>query len=93
MDSRTFKALDGFRDRRLALVAGATDAIVTEHHGKGGEGAVDLGNALIKACETKPNFKFLYPVDIPIKVPLSNTRNHALWLVLQKLTEVTICRS
>ncbi|KAK9821086.1 hypothetical protein WJX74_010359 [Apatococcus lobatus] len=50
--------------------AGATDAIVTEHHGKGGEGAVDLGNALIKACETKPKFDFLYPVDIPIKAKI-----------------------
>ncbi len=27
-----------------------------------------LGEALIKACETKPKFDFLYPVDIPIQV-------------------------
>ena len=45
---------------------------MTEHHGKGGEGAVDLGNALIKACETKSKFDFLYPVDIPIKVLPAN---------------------
>lgn len=48
--------------------AGATDAVICEHHALGGEGAVDLAKAIIKATETPPNFKFLYGLDLPIKV-------------------------
>jgi methylenetetrahydrofolate dehydrogenase (NADP+)/methenyltetrahydrofolate cyclohydrolase/formyltetrahydrofolate synthetase len=33
----------------------------------GGEGAAKLGEAVIKASEKPSNFKFLYPLDIPIK--------------------------
>lgn len=48
--------------------AGAADAVVCEHHALGGEGAVDLANAVVKATENPPNFKFLYDLDLPIKV-------------------------
>lgn len=47
---------------------GAADAVVCSHHELGGEGAVDLGKAVIKACESESTFKFLYDVDLPIKV-------------------------
>jgi formyltetrahydrofolate synthetase len=43
------------------------EAVVTNHWEEGGEGAVDLGKAVIKAAEEKANFKFLYPLDISIK--------------------------
>ncbi|MDF1520362.1 MAG: formate--tetrahydrofolate ligase [Brevefilum sp.] len=43
------------------------DAVITNHWEEGGEGAVDLGKAVIKAAEQKSDFKFLYPLDIPIK--------------------------
>ena len=43
------------------------DAVITNHWEEGGEGAVDLGKAVIKAAEQESNFKFLYPLDIPIK--------------------------
>lgn len=29
---------------------------------------MDLANAVIKATETKPSFKFLYDLNLPIKV-------------------------
>jgi len=53
--------------RRMAVDAGAEDAVPCEHWAKGGAGAVDLANAVIAACERPSDFRFLYPVDIPIK--------------------------
>lgn len=58
--------------RRLALAAGAHDAVLCDHWAKGGLGAVDLGNAVISACEANRKegadaFKFLYELNIPIK--------------------------
>ncbi|CAG9459985.1 unnamed protein product [Pedinophyceae sp. YPF-701] len=52
--------------RQQALEAGATDAVIAEHHGKGGAGAVDLANAVVKACETPANFKFTYALESPV---------------------------
>ena len=46
---------------------GAEDAVVCEHWEKGGEGAIDLANAIIKAAEKPANFKFLYPLEKSIK--------------------------
>ncbi|MBI3976819.1 MAG: formate--tetrahydrofolate ligase [Chloroflexi bacterium] len=53
--------------REIALDAGAADAVVCEHWAKGGEGAVDLARAVAKATEKPNGFRFLYPLDIPIK--------------------------
>ena len=51
-----------------------------QHHALGGEGAIDLANAVIKASKEPPNFKFLYELDLPIKVrqpasPPSHTKS------------------
>ena len=46
---------------------GAVDAVVCEHWEKGGEGAIDLANAVIKAAEMPSKFNFLYPLDKSIK--------------------------
>ncbi len=61
-------------DAELALVRErcldtgmVVDAVVTNHWAEGGAGAVELGKAVIKAAEGESNFKFLYPLDIPIK--------------------------
>jgi methylenetetrahydrofolate dehydrogenase (NADP+) / methenyltetrahydrofolate cyclohydrolase / formyltetrahydrofolate synthetase len=43
------------------------DAVVTNHWEEGGAGAIDLGKAVIKAAEQESAFKFLYPLDMPIK--------------------------
>ncbi|GLI62600.1 hypothetical protein VaNZ11_005139 [Volvox africanus] len=54
--------------KEAALAAGASDAVICAHHGLGGAGAVGLGEAVIKACSgPKPEFKFLYDVNISIK--------------------------
>ena len=61
-------------DAELALVckasveeSGAEAAVVTEHWEFGGEGAVELAKAVIKAAEKPHEFKFLYPLEMGIK--------------------------
>ncbi|MBN2377959.1 MAG: formate--tetrahydrofolate ligase [Sedimentisphaerales bacterium] len=41
-------------------------AAVSEHWLKGGEGAVELAEAVVQACEKKNGFKFLYELDMPL---------------------------
>jgi formyltetrahydrofolate synthetase len=53
--------------RKIAVDAGAEDAVPSEHWAKGAAGARALAEAVMKACEKPTNFKFLYPLDIPIK--------------------------
>jgi len=55
--------------RKKALEAGAADAIISDHWARGGLGAADLAKAVKKACSgaSKKDFKFLYPLDKPIK--------------------------
>lgn len=47
---------------------GAEDAAICNHHGLGGAGATDLGQAVLAACSKPSTFKFLYDVELPIKV-------------------------
>ena len=53
--------------RRLAIDAGAADAVVSNHWAEGGAGAVDLGQAVIAACAKPADFHFLYPLNLSIK--------------------------
>ncbi|MBU0998253.1 formate--tetrahydrofolate ligase [Patescibacteria group bacterium] len=46
---------------------GAEDAVICRNFELGGEGAVDLAEAVVKAAEKPSTFKYLYPLDIPIK--------------------------
>lgn len=60
-------------DREIEVIkevskgAGAMDAVLSEVWEKGGAGGIDLANAVLKMCEVKSDFKFLYPLDMPIK--------------------------
>jgi formate--tetrahydrofolate ligase len=50
--------------REVSLAAGARDAVVADHWPRGGEGAVDLAEAVWSAAaEGAPGFAFLYPDD------------------------------
>jgi formate--tetrahydrofolate ligase len=40
---------------------------VSEHWLKGGEGALELTDAVLDACNEKVNFKFLYPLEMPLR--------------------------
>ena len=53
--------------QRIAMEAGASDAVTANHWAEGGAGAAELGRAVIRACEMPGQFRFLYPLDIPIK--------------------------
>jgi len=53
--------------KEIAKKAGAFDVVLSEVWEKGGEGGVDLADAVLRMCEKKSDFKFLYPLDAPIK--------------------------
>ncbi|TVR70714.1 MAG: formate--tetrahydrofolate ligase [Spirochaetaceae bacterium] len=52
--------------RKAAEAAGARVAL-SKHWEKGGDGAIELAEAVVEACEEKPSFKFLYDLDMGIK--------------------------
>jgi methylenetetrahydrofolate dehydrogenase (NADP+)/methenyltetrahydrofolate cyclohydrolase/formyltetrahydrofolate synthetase len=52
--------------RKAAEKAGARCA-VSEHWLKGGDGALELADAVIEACEEKSDFKFLYPMEMKLR--------------------------
>lgn len=54
--------------RHISLKAGASDAVSCNHWAEGGAGAIDLGKAVIAACdEPTKSFRFLYDLDLPIE--------------------------
>ncbi|MCF7848951.1 MAG: formate--tetrahydrofolate ligase [Kiritimatiellales bacterium] len=51
--------------RKIAVENGAKCA-VSEHWLRGGEGAIELAEAVVEACSEKSNFSFLYDQNIPV---------------------------
>jgi formate--tetrahydrofolate ligase len=52
--------------RKAAEAAGARCAM-SEHWARGGEGAIELAEAVKEACEEKSKFKFLYPLEMKLR--------------------------
>ncbi len=52
--------------RKLTEQAGARVA-VSEHWAKGGDGALELADAVVDACNDEVNFKYLYELDTPLR--------------------------
>jgi formyltetrahydrofolate synthetase len=52
--------------RKTAEKAGARVA-VSEHWLKGGDGALELADVVMEACNEKNDFKFLYPLEMPLR--------------------------
>ena len=52
--------------RKYAEAEGARVA-VSDHWLKGGDGALELADAVIEACEEHTDFQFLYPMGMPLK--------------------------
>jgi formate--tetrahydrofolate ligase len=52
--------------RKGAEQAGARVA-VSSHWANGGDGALELADAVVDACNEKVNFKFLYPLEMPLR--------------------------
>jgi formate--tetrahydrofolate ligase len=52
--------------RKAAVAAGARCAL-GEHWLKGGDGALELADAVMEACKDKTDFKFLYPMEMKLR--------------------------
>jgi methylenetetrahydrofolate dehydrogenase (NADP+)/methenyltetrahydrofolate cyclohydrolase/formyltetrahydrofolate synthetase len=52
--------------RKAAEAAGARCAL-SEHWLKGGDGALELADAVMEACKEKNDFKFLYPSEMKLR--------------------------
>ena len=52
--------------KKMCEAAGARVA-VSQHWRYGGEGALELADAVLDACNNKVNFKFLYDLDTPLR--------------------------
>lgn len=53
--------------RKFAKENGAKDAIPCTHWKDGGKGGEELAKKVVEVCSEKPNFNFLYPLDLSIK--------------------------
>ena len=52
--------------KRVAAANGAR-AVCSEHWLKGGQGAIELAEAVIESCSEKNDFKFLYDMKMPLR--------------------------
>jgi formate--tetrahydrofolate ligase len=52
---------------KISVEAGAEAALMTDHWAQGGAGSIALAEAVIKACDQPKDFRYLYPLDIPIR--------------------------
>jgi formyltetrahydrofolate synthetase len=53
--------------KELALANGAVGAAIANHWADGGNGATELAEMVVDACEQPNDFKYLYDVNLPIK--------------------------
>lgn len=56
--------------KRIAVEGGALGAAVSRHFTDGGRGAIELADMVVSAAEQPNDFKFLYPLDAPIKTKI-----------------------
>ena len=52
---------------RKAVEKEGARVALSEHWLKGGDGALELADAVMDACKEKVDFKFLYPLDMPLR--------------------------
>ncbi len=52
---------------RSAAIAAGAYAALSQHWLKGGDGAVELAQAVVEACEQPHHFRYLYELDMPLK--------------------------
>jgi formate--tetrahydrofolate ligase len=57
--------------RKAAEAAGARCALST-HWANGGDGALELADAVMEACEDTNDFKFLYPIEMKLRERVEN---------------------
>ncbi len=52
---------------RKAVEAAGARVALSKHWEKGGEGAIELAETVVEACEQKPSLKFLYEIETPLR--------------------------
>jgi formyltetrahydrofolate synthetase len=52
--------------KRIARAGGAR-AVLSQHWLKGGQGAIELAEAVIESCSHKNEFRFLYDLELPLR--------------------------
>lgn len=57
--------------KQAALKAGAFAAVLCTHWSDGGEGAAELADAVIKACEGPNGFKLLYDIHLHLEAKMN----------------------
>ncbi len=57
-------------EQRISREAGAVAAVPADHWAHGGAGATDLARAVVEAASGPSNFRFLYPLDAPLKAKI-----------------------
>ncbi|XP_046750821.1 C-1-tetrahydrofolate synthase, cytoplasmic isoform X2 [Diprion similis] len=57
--------------KEAALATGASDAVICTHWAKGGEGAVELADAVIAATKKPSDFKLLYDLNTGIEAKIN----------------------
>ncbi|KAK3820053.1 MAG: LOW QUALITY PROTEIN: formate--tetrahydrofolate ligase-domain-containing protein [Benniella sp.] len=70
--------------RKLALEARASDAVPCDNWAKGGLGAVELGKAIVAACDKPSDFKYLYDVQGSIETKIETIMYGADGIELSK---------
>lgn len=53
--------------KKAAMEAGAFACVTSNHWAEGGNGAIELAEKLIEACQVENSFKFLYDVELSIE--------------------------
>lgn len=78
--------------KSAALKAGAFDALVCSHWSEGGAGAVDLAEAVIKACENPQfqNFELLYDQEISLLDKMNTVAQTMYGAAKVELTETAL---
>src|SRR5262249_40738980 len=64
------KANEVERGRKIGVEPGARAAVEADHWARGGAGATELARAVVEAAEGPSDFRFLYPLDAPIKAKI-----------------------
>ena len=53
--------------RKLTNDSGAHASVVADHWAHGGDGALELADAVVDACEVVSEFRFLYPLELSLE--------------------------
>jgi len=62
--------------KEAAIKAGAVDAVVTKNWAEGGDGAVGLAEAVVRAADRPSDVKPFYPLDLSIKEKIERIVRH-----------------